>query len=158
MLGEDYRFKETIRTSAGTTIENEFYKINIYEFINQKKNTVLLHFMISPSSPTVIEFDIEIKDDGEKIEVTEVGIDSTLGLIYNWYDGRTGKIDVLKDLWVGVYDLRMPSEETIHFVERNVYELIRYLVKDFRHVSEETIDAGKPWRYAYPELLETEMS
>ena len=145
----DYEFKLTNATKAGTSIQNKFFNIFIYEFVNKKTDTTLLHFMIKPLSRRVLNFDFATADDGEKIRITEVGIDSELGLIYSRYDGETGRIDVNRDLWVGVYDLEMPTEEDIAFVEENMRALIHYLKTDFRHRTEGTKDYGNPWRYAY---------
>lgn len=145
----DYEFELILATGVGTSIQNKFFKIFIYEFLNKKRNTTLLHFMIKPLSKRYLSFDITTADDGENIRVPEVGIDSDLGMIYNRYDGETGKIDVSKELWVDTYDLTMPTEEDIEFVEENVRALIKYLKTNFRHVKEGTKDYGNPWRYAY---------
>lgn len=145
----DYEFSVDVATKIGTTIKNKFFKIFIYEFVNKKKNATLLHFQIKPLSKRVLSFDLATADDGEKITVTEVGIDSDLGMIFNKYDGKTGKIDVSKELWVDTYDLAMPTDEDVEFIEENVRALIQYLKTDFRHVSEGSKDYGKPWRYAY---------
>lgn len=142
----DFEFRTETVSRAGTTIRNGYYDIFIYEFINKKRNTTLLHFMIKPLRKHTPNFDFTTHDDEEWITIPEVGLDSDLGIIYNPYDEETGTIRICTELWVDTYDLPLPTEDEIHFIEQNMKELLRYLKTDFRHITEGSKDYDRPVR------------